>query len=320
MATGLLALRGVNGMAGWRWLFAMEGTLTGLIGVVSFFYIPPSPTQTASWFRGRSGWFNEREEKIMVNRIIRDDPSKGDMHNRQAVNPKMIYQSLKDWEMWPIYLIGLTFLIPSTPATNYITLILKNTNSYTTLQISLLTIPAYVLFIINLLLITWISERGTNNRFYMGIIQQLFMLPLLVALEVLPAHASNWARWTLTTLLVGSPYVHAVHVAITSRNAGSVRTRTVASAMYNMCVQASNIIAANIYRDTDKPLYRAGNQILLGILTYNIFLFIATKFFYIWRNRVRDRRWDQMSQAERSTYLATTKDKGNKRLDFRFAH
>jgi hypothetical protein len=38
--------------------------LTGLIGIISWFYLPPSPTQTASKFRGKDGWFDEREEKI----------------------------------------------------------------------------------------------------------------------------------------------------------------------------------------------------------------------------------------------------------------
>lgn len=77
LATGLLKLRGVNGLAGWQWLFAIEGTLTGVIGIITYFYLPPSPTQTPSRFRGKKGWFNEREEKIMVNRVLRDDPSKG---------------------------------------------------------------------------------------------------------------------------------------------------------------------------------------------------------------------------------------------------
>ena len=63
-------------------LFAIEGTVTGVIGIISWFYLPPGPTQSASKFRGKDGWFNEREEKIMVNRVLRDDPSKGDMHNR----------------------------------------------------------------------------------------------------------------------------------------------------------------------------------------------------------------------------------------------
>src|SRR5271170_4426564 len=115
LAFGILHLRGVNGLAGWRWLFALEGTITGLIGIATYFYMPPSPTQTASFFRGKDGWFTEREEKIMVNRVLRDDPSKGDMHNRQAVTPRLLYHALKDWEMFPVYLIGLSMLIPNYP-------------------------------------------------------------------------------------------------------------------------------------------------------------------------------------------------------------
>ena len=35
----------------------------------------------------------------MVNRIIRDDPGKGGMHNRQALSPRMLYKSLTDWDV-----------------------------------------------------------------------------------------------------------------------------------------------------------------------------------------------------------------------------
>lgn len=50
LAYGILHLRGFHGLAGWRWLFALEGTLTGIIGIISWFYLPPSPTQTPGWF------------------------------------------------------------------------------------------------------------------------------------------------------------------------------------------------------------------------------------------------------------------------------
>lgn len=33
------------------------------------------------------------------------------------------------------------------------------------------------------------------------------------------------------------------------------------------------------------PLYRYGNKILLGLAAYNAVLFVATKFYYVWRNR-----------------------------------
>ena len=219
----------------------------------------------------------------MVNRVIRDDPSKGDMHNRQAVTPKLLWQSLCDYDMWPIYLIGLTWLIPPYPMTSYLTLQLKSLG-FGTFETNLLTIPAYVIFIINLLFWTWVSER-INQRLLLAIVSQIWNLPLLIALEVLPKDSNAWARWALSVLLVGSPYFHAVIVAITSRNAGSVRTRTVASALYNMSVQASNVIGQQVYRNDDKPLYRTGNKVLIGITVYNGALFVAAKLFYLWKNK-----------------------------------
>ncbi|THG99873.1 hypothetical protein EW026_g2565 [Hermanssonia centrifuga] len=66
LATGLLRLRGVRGVAGWRYLFLIEGGLTLIVGLLSFLMMPPGPTQTKAWYRP-NGWFTEREETIMVN-------------------------------------------------------------------------------------------------------------------------------------------------------------------------------------------------------------------------------------------------------------
>ena len=102
-------------------------------------------------------------------------------------------------------------------------------------------------------------------------------------------------------------------VAMTSRNAGSVRTRTVGSALYNMCVQASNIISSNIYQAKDAPQYRTGNAVLIGIIGWSILVIVFAKLYYMTRNARRERRWNAMSEEEKARYLATTTDKGNKR-------
>ena len=75
-----------------------------------------------------------------------------------------------------------------------------------------------------------------------------------------------------------------------------------------------------IYRTKDAPLYRTGNHVLLGIIAFNIVWAIFMKLYYIWRNKKKEQAWSAMSREEKDNYLATTKDEGNKRLDFRFAH
>lgn len=241
--------------------------ITGVIAIIAAFWMPPSPTQTKGILRGKNGWFNEHEEKILVNRIIRDDPSKGTMHNRQAVTPKMLWKALWDYDMWPIYLLGLTWMIPNTPATSYISIQLKSLG-FSTFQTNLLTIPAYVIFIVNLLFWTWISERF-DIRFLLGIVAEVWCLVPLIALAVLPDNSSPWVLWILNVILIGAPYVHAVVVAMTSRNAGSVSTRTVASAIYNMMVQVSNIIGNNVSGPpVPRVSYLTGFVSLTGICRY----------------------------------------------------
>lgn len=122
---GILRMRGVLGKAGWQWLFLLEGLLTLVIGIATFFNMPPSPTQTKAWFRPK-GWFTEREEYIATSRILRDDPTKGDMHNREALSLKRLWKVLIDFDLWPLYIIGLLFGIPLLPPATYLTLSLRN--------------------------------------------------------------------------------------------------------------------------------------------------------------------------------------------------
>ena len=85
IGTGILRMGGLHGVAGWRYLFLIEGAVTLAAGIGSFFLMPAGPTQTRTWWCPQ-GWFTERcvvrcqaivyvtdvfrfrEEKIMVNR------------------------------------------------------------------------------------------------------------------------------------------------------------------------------------------------------------------------------------------------------------
>lgn len=103
-----------------------------------------------------------------------------------------------------------------------------------------------------------------------------------------------------------------------SRNSNGVRLRTVSAALYNMTVQVSQIIGANIYRADDAPLYRRGNSVIIGLVSWNLVLYAVAKVYYVWKNKSREKKWGAMESEEQLDYLEKNKDSGNKRLDFRF--
>ncbi|KAJ7837429.1 major facilitator superfamily domain-containing protein [Mycena olivaceomarginata] len=328
LATGILRLRGVGGQAGWRYLFLLEGLLTLTIGFLSYFMMPPGPTQTKMKYVRPNGWFNER--------VLRDDPSKSDMHNREGLTPRRIFEALKDWRLWPLYCLGLVHMIPTGPPQIYLTLSLKNLGFNDASQLLIIHVWAC-----SCSCFAALPQRDHQQPRLRDDHPPVLGAPAVIALYTFDKFTSQWVYYAVVTLVTaslyvyvhvhGSPvmtelmkwvsqYVHPIQVAWASRNSYSVRTRTISASCYNMFVQAGAIIYANIYRTDDKPLYRRGNRVLIGICCMNIVLYILTFFFYRTINRRRDRKWNAWSKKEQQEYVETTKDVGNQRLDFRFAY
>ncbi|KAL2205636.1 MFS general substrate transporter [Sarocladium strictum] len=241
LAYGILHMRG--------------GLMTLLIGILSFGMMPAGPTQTANWFRGKKGWFTPREEEIIVNRIIREDPSKSTMHNREPITPRLLWKSLCDFDLWPIYLIAITSMIPQNVPRSYLTLSLRSLG-FDTFHSNLLVIPSQVFTMITMVLISYLSAK-TSRVILLCFIPAICTLPCLIYLRTsYTLDSPRWTVYTIITLLVSSPVTHPILVNLTSRNSNSVRSRTVSAALYNMSLQLGIIIGANIYRENDLPLYR----------------------------------------------------------------
>lgn len=317
-AFGILRMRGLAGMAGWRWLFLLEGAFTLLIGIFSFYLMVPSAVQTKNWMHPK-GWFTDREVKIVVNRILRDDPTKGSMHNRQGLTIKQIIKSFRDVDIFPLIAIGLINFIGSSTFGSYFAL-LNRQMGFSTFDTNLLMIPPKVLHIGFLLLITWLSEF-INERSGVCLIAPIYSATIMAVIRWWPGSGKQvWPTYVLNTLYSGQPYIHAILVAWVSRNSNGVRTRSISSALYNMSVQLSSIIGQNVYRKDDLPLYKRGNMQLFFVEMATIPIIMLTKAYYVFKNKRRDKIWNAMSEEEKDDYRKNSKVEGARRLDFRFAH
>ncbi|KAI5970194.1 hypothetical protein CANMA_000805 [Candida margitis] len=317
LAFGVLRIN-TWGWHGWQFLFLIEGAFTLSIGIASWFLMVPSAVQTKTKWNSK-GWFTERQEKIVVNRVLRDDPGKGSMNNRQAISPKNLVECLIDYDMWPFYVIGIVAFIGHGTFKSYFTLMNRHLG-FSVFDTNLLTIPATVIHIVFLLSLSWFSER-INERSLVCCLAPLYATPIMGVIRWWSGAGKDiWATWVINTLYYGQPYIHAIVFAWVSRNSNSVRNRSICSSLYSMFVQVGDVIGNNIYRQDDKPLYKRGNMQLFVITLILIPVLLLTKMYFMWRNQSRDRIWNAMTEEEKHTYRLTTKDEANKRLDFRFDH
>lgn len=145
-----------------------------------------------------------REETIIINRIIREDPTKSGMHNRQPITPKLLWKSMCDFDLWPLYIIGLTFQIPETTPNQYLTLTLKGLG-FGTFHTNLLVIPSTVLHMITMLALTYVAEIW-GELTLTAMIGQLWALPFLVFIYAKDITKINkWSAFGVMSLLLSYP-------------------------------------------------------------------------------------------------------------------
>ena len=320
LAAGILEMRGVRGHSGWFWLFLLEGLLTFIIGAISFFYLPHSPTNTKGVIF-RKSWYTDREEVIMTNRILRDDPAKGLTALKEPATFKDIKDAWSDSSMWGLYFIGLVAYIPASPVQGYLTLSLKRLG-FSRFDSNMLTIPSAVIQIITMLGLAYSSEFF-NERTFHCVFGEFWSLPLLAALLTIPDGGREWSRFSLITLISGYPYFHPIVSAWISENTFDVKKRAITAATYNVIVQIGSLIGSQIYRSYDAPYYKQGNKVLISICALSVVVFLAQSQWLKLLNKRKERVWETMSLEERAEYqadnVAREKD-GNKRLDFRFKY
>ncbi|KAI4650467.1 hypothetical protein J4E93_002823 [Alternaria ventricosa] len=318
LAAGILEMRGVGGKPGWFWLFLLEGLLTVIIAILSYLYLPTAPTSTKNvlW---RQGWFTEREEVIMVNRILRDDPAKGLTALKEPATFRDIRAAWSDSSMWGLYFIGLVAYIPASPVQGYLTLTLKRLG-FSTFNSNMLTIPSAALQVVTMLALAYSSDYF-NERTFHCIFGEFWIMPLLIALLTLPDGGREWGRFSLITLISGYPYFHPLVSSWISENTFDVKKRAITAATYNVIVQIGSLISSQIYRKYDGPYYKQGNSVLVAICALSVITFLVQRQTLVRLNKKKQKQWDQMTSEEKALYQAdiiSREKDGNKRLDFRF--
>ncbi|KAK9452529.1 major facilitator superfamily domain-containing protein [Dipodascopsis uninucleata] len=110
------SLNGVHGLAGWRWLFIIDGVISLPVGVMGFLMLPDYPTTT------KVKWLTEDEKALGIARM--------EAVGRKAPRKLTIGRFLTMWIAWKpwLFTIALIFagMLASVPISNYMSLWLKS--------------------------------------------------------------------------------------------------------------------------------------------------------------------------------------------------
>lgn len=123
---GLQQLNGSHGLAGWRWIYLVQGSITAFLGVITFFWMVEFPENGH-----RSFWFlTPHETAVVVARIDRD---RGDVMPSPFSWRGLLAHS-KDPKAWGFACMFFCQNVVSTALSYFLPLILQDGLGYSTVS------------------------------------------------------------------------------------------------------------------------------------------------------------------------------------------
>ncbi|KAF8243407.1 MFS general substrate transporter [Wilcoxina mikolae CBS 423.85] len=163
-------LNGTSGMAGWRWLFFLNGIMTVFVAVAGYAIIPDSPNDSRAW------WLSARGREISQRRMQRAGKSVGSSGEVQSLGDwlRLTVRLACEWKLWAF---GAAYALWSFSqnANAWYPLYLKSltlpdgSRRFSVEQVNLVPIPAYLLSGTAMVLFSALSDRKQHRARYIAV-------------------------------------------------------------------------------------------------------------------------------------------------------
>ncbi|KAJ3727399.1 MFS general substrate transporter [Lentinula raphanica] len=290
----------------------LPSTLTNY--VASRFYLPRNAALTKGGIRGLKPWFDARQVRIAVTRIVRDDPSK--RLYEQHVHWADVKDAVTDLGLWGHLLITAVGLTPTSPLGVYLPSVIKTFN-FSVFVANALTAPPYILQCCTSVLFIWHSDKVRERGFH-GAFGATWQLVGWILLRCLPSDASKGVKYIAALIVACWPYTHPLNIAWMSENTGSIGKRTLASGSVIFAANIYGVWGSQIYQAKDAPEYHTGNTINIIFAATAVCLWFGQKLYYNRQNAKNNRVWKRLGDAERKKEEMEVENKGNNSVLFTF--
>ncbi|KAI1496466.1 major facilitator superfamily transporter [Biscogniauxia marginata] len=301
LAYGLTTLHGAGGLAGWRWLFMVEGIISIVVGLVAIFMLPDN-FETAWWLR--------EDEKALMR--IRHEQTKVYLGESDTFDKTEVKLAFRDPKVW--LSAGCQFCANtcSFGFSTFLPVIIKGFG-YDSVKTQLLTVPVYIWASVIYICISFMSDHFNRRA--------IFMVPMALVTATgyalmlgLPMTSTGALYFATFVTATGIYCVVGLNVTwVSNSNAGYFK-RATAIGLQQTVGNSAGILAGQIYRITASDgRYTIGHGISLGTI-----VLAAFGYFAMWTCLTRiNRRRDNMSINDKIQEIDAGK-KGDRHPDFRY--
>jgi ACS family tartrate transporter-like MFS transporter len=155
------------GLAGWRWMFIIEGAPAVILGIVTLFYLTDWPHQAK--------WLPEDERQWLIGELEKEKQEKEAKHSLgilQALRHREVILLTLAYFFMVTAVYGLNFWLPS---------IVKKLSGSSIMNVSLITALPYCVGLVSILLMGWHSDKTKERRWHTALAMMTTSLGLLLS-------------------------------------------------------------------------------------------------------------------------------------------
>ncbi|SPO07776.1 related to putative tartrate transporter [Cephalotrichum gorgonifer] len=234
IAAGIFhGMDGLAGIAGWKWLFILQGAITFVIAVVGYFVLPDFPLTT--W------WLTEDERNLAYNRMELDTvANKGETSTFQGLK-----QATKDPMVWIFCLMANGFK-------NFFPSVVKTLGFNTTITL-VLTCPPYLIAGATTIIVSHMSGKFNERTWHITASKAVAVIGFAIA----PAVSSTAGRYVaMVVFTIGTYAVNSLILGWCGSVCGQTKEKkAVAISMVTMIMNISFIWTPYLWRTKDEPRY-----------------------------------------------------------------
>ncbi|KAG0257248.1 hypothetical protein DFQ27_005211 [Actinomortierella ambigua] len=274
LAYGLAKLDGRGGLHGWQWIFIIEGLITVMVSMATYFLLPDFPS--------KARFLDDDMKELAEKRMVADAGPATEKH----FSWRQFWMVYVDWKTFMHAIPYFLTMAPLYSLALFIPSIVKGFN-YDALTSQLMTAPCYAIACIFTVLAAFSSDRFRERGLH-------YAIPCLFGvvgytLLIVTKESSVTVRYVCLTLTVSSVFsaVPAM-VAWVSGSFGGHTKRAVATATIIGFGNSSGIVSGFMYPAQDAPQYVRGHSICVGMLSAAVVFILVLKWLYIRENKRRE--------------------------------